>query len=149
MIAIVGLFLCGVVIFYLKRRDLFKFSFRKALKFMIMDMMLMGLLGLLLNYTNPEGLEAQLQPKRTDAMTEMIKSESVFSIALAGLEDATFVLPLLLLPQVRIVKFVGIGVFSYLFMRGHDYQGRNAMFTRSCTYRWCTTSPRDTAFSRR
>jgi hypothetical protein len=67
----------------------------------------------------------------TPEMVRLVEDKSVLGIALAGLEDAIFVLPLLLAPKIRIVRLAAISIMTYSFCRGHDYQGMHAMIAKA------------------
>jgi len=129
MITIFGLLFCLVVFFVFKRRDLFKFNFKKACRYMLVDVIVISILSSGLDYAGINKIEDPMDGV-TYEMQQMIKNTSILGISLAGFEDAIFVLPLLVLPQVRVIKYVGIAAMSYLFMRGHDYQGRRAMLVK-------------------
>lgn len=132
MIAIIGLFFCLIVFFYLKRRDLFKFNFRKAVRFWFVETICCVLVVYALKLTPiPDARIYSVTDSMTPEMTRMVKEKSILGISLAGLEDAIFVLPLLLLPQIRVVRLLGITVMTYTFMRGHDYQGTHAMLAKA------------------
>ena len=132
MIAIIGTIFCLIAIFYLKRKDLFKFSFKKAVRFWFVETICCVLVMYALKLTPiPDQRIYNITDSMTPGMARMIKETSVLEISLAGLEDAIFVLPLLLLPQLRLVRVLGVGVMTYTFMRGHDYQGTHAMLAKA------------------
>ncbi len=132
MIAIAGTIFCLIVYFYLKRKDLFKFNWRKAVRFWCIETILSVALLYGLKLTPIQDVPLH---KITDGMTpdmvRVLKETSVPEIALAGLEDAIFILPLLVAPKIRLVRFALLGVMTYTFMRGHDYQGKHAMIAKA------------------
>ena len=103
-----------------KRRDLFKFNWRKSLLFIFTYYILIVLTTVGTQYTTVNKVSEK-------EIIEKIKQISYADAALAGLEDAVFVLPILLLPQNAVIVVPAILVSSWVFAQGHQYQGEDAM----------------------
>jgi len=131
MIAIIGVLFCLLTYFYLKRKDVFKFNWRKAVRFLVVNSLVtIALMGLLKFTPIKDAPLYTVTNGMTPNMIQMIRNTSVAEISLAGLEDAIFVLPLLVQPKIWLVRLFFTGVMTYVFMRGHDYQGTHAMLVK-------------------
>jgi len=132
MIAIVGLMLCAV--FYLKYPHFFKFKLIKSFKFMVLHILLALLVAQgarMAGLTKVGELENVLatNSKPEEAQIEalvLLYDMPMYKAALAGFEDAIFVLPLLPI-QNPIFLGVGITTSTVLFTAGHRYQGTASM----------------------
>lgn len=131
MIAVIGISFCCITILYLKREDVFRFNWKQAINFwfteMVFTIMLVGFINIL---PIEDSKRVNVHNSLTPELIQLIKEKSILDISLAGLEDAIFVLPLLVAPVTLWIRIPAMTVMTYTFMRGHDYQGKKAMLAK-------------------